>query len=210
MDFPFLRISIFASFFFLTGCSESTTSKPPPLNLENAQEITLLGEDIVLNLPNLLKRSSRYSLANDIPALRQDSLALYLIQNMLEGLEFEDSEIDVFVDTTSSFHTLVILNVAYMPFDKNIGAMLNKSIRENYEQIESNLGYVRFEKMESTIKRRSTLQSMKFKYKISNLADQSVHYRTIYFMSNDRRSFVIYEDAAEEEDFEEFLWTIKG
>ena len=82
----------------------------------NTTWFNLDNESIALRIPNNFKKSSRFRLKEDMAYQTKDSSQLLFMQNALENLEFNDSQIDVFVDTTSQFHLAVICNLPKFDF----------------------------------------------------------------------------------------------
>lgn len=79
--------------------------------------VNLEQENIKLRVPKHLKKSSRFRIKEDLPILSRDSIKLKLVQNSLELLEFENSEIDVLVDTGKSYRLIIICHTQRIDFN---------------------------------------------------------------------------------------------
>jgi len=77
----------------------------------------LTQENIKLRVPDNFKQSSRFRIKEDLPRLGEDSTKLSLVLKSLHLLEFEDSEIDVFIDTSKAYRLVIVSNVPKIDFN---------------------------------------------------------------------------------------------
>lgn len=192
----------------LIACAEEASEKKEDI-WSGTQSIELIGEKIKLKIPTSFKRSSRYRVKEDIPQISTDSFRLSMLQNTLRNLEFQDSEIDLFVDTTVNYRLLLIMNVERINFDKTAGSIFNVKLKQEYETLErENIG-LEAEKIDSRMKTNNRQKVLKYKYRIRNVYTDQDIYRTIFFISTKIQSFIVYEISSEIEDVEKYLWSIK-
>ena len=167
----------------------------------------LSSENIKLKLPNQLKESSRYRLEEDLPLLTQDSSKLRLVQNALGILEFEDSEIDVFVDTTKTYRLIIICNTQRIDFNKSDAAVLKKQIEvQNQNDAALNTELV-YGNILAQMKGNQSLKLVRYTTPISNLKDTNKVYNSIYYLTGNSYSLIVYEFSSDEELVEKYLWT---
>ena len=141
--------------------------------------------------------------------MASDTVAMMITQRALEALEFDDAEIDVFVDTNSNLNFLVIINIRHAPFDKDVAAVLNQQIQNSYQQMVSFNPNLKAEKLASTMQGTNAMKSMKFKHKITFLPTDQSQYETIFFVTTEYRSYAIRQISIDPEDIGDFIWSIK-
>ena len=202
---------ILSAFLLLTGCSKNGKKNNGDLAfLENTKEIKLDKETTRFKIPNHYKKTSRYRIEQDIPRLKEDSIALFITQKELEALEFQDSEIDIYVDTISKYHTIRFINHKQISFSIEEANLLNKLISDELKLLDEQIPEIEIVKLNSNIRRGKKWEYMKFKFHFKNLVDSNRSiYKTTYFLTTDRQSFAIIEYSETEDDLEKYLWTIK-
>ncbi|MFK8101253.1 MAG: hypothetical protein AB8G15_01965 [Saprospiraceae bacterium] len=202
-----LFISFFLTSFCMLSCGNDGVQQVKNL-WPDTQKIQLQDENVYLQIPKQLTRSSRYRLQQDMPNLEKDSLSLVLFQDALAGMEFDDAEIDVFVDSTSNW-MIIIMNLPYVPLDKNIGAMFNGILKKKARAIEAKYPNLKVNKIASRMKQNKQQKMMKFKNQYLDEKAQRQFFESIYFISTKIQSYAIVEIAAGEKDIEKHLWSIK-
>jgi len=193
----------------LPGCSDKKKEGMTEVSAMNGIYVYLAGDRTRVKLPEHYKRSSRYRLEEDLPALAADSLGLFVVQNNLEMMEFEDDEIDVFVDTLSKFNMLIIIDFDNIPLSKELGGLLSAQIKNRYEQLDFSIPEIAVQKITSNLKSGNNISRLKFKYKIEQELTGDHNYNTTYVLSTNKRSYIIFEISKTEADIEPYLWTIK-
>lgn len=175
----------------------------------NTTWINLKEENIKLRIPNQLKATSRYRIKRDFPELSKDSNKLILVQKSLELLEFEDSEIDVLVDTTKAYRMIVICNTQRIDFNKTDASILKKQLKLNNEKSKQEMPTLRFGDITAKMKSNSKHKLARYTTKIQNTLDNSEVFNSIYYLTGDSYSLVVYEFSEDEDSIEKFLWTAK-
>lgn len=191
----------------LNSCESSVQKKSN--KWPDSIKIQLLQEQVFINMPNSFKRSSRYKIKQDMPLIGKDSSQLKIIQTSLEYMEFEDAEIDVFVDTTAKCRMIVIANTEHIPFDKKSGSIINSMLKDDYANLEKSNPLLKVTKLDSRMKSNNKQKVLKFKHEIANTLWDSKLYKSIYFITTKIQSFIVYEISIEKEDIEYYLWSIK-
>ena len=176
---------------------------------KDTQVIQLRNENLSLKIPNSFKRSSRYRIKEDLPGIGRDSFLLLMMQNTLENLEFQDAEIDVFIDTITPGRLLIILNTELIPFDKTSGQIIHTAFKRQFESLERDNEGLSAEKVDSKMNNNSKQKMLKFKYKISNAIIGTKIFQAVYFVSTRIQTLVVYEFSSEEQDIEKYLWSLK-
>ncbi len=203
----FLFIGLFLTSCWLISCGNDGAQQVKNL-WPDTQKVQLQDENVYLKIPKSLLRSSRYRLEQDLPTLKNDSLSLALFQNALAGMEFDDAAIDVFVDSTSNW-MIIIMNFAYEPLSKNLGAMFNGVLKKKARAIEAQYPNLKVNKIASRMKQNKQQKMMKFKNQYLDEKAQRQLFESIYFVSTKIQSYAIIEIAAGEKDIEKYLWSIK-
>lgn len=193
---------------FLISCGNSPTESSKN-NWEGTRYEHLNQEKIQLRIPNQMKRSSRYRLEKDLPILAKDSTKLRTVQNSLKLLEFEDSEIDVFIDTTKSYRMLIICNISRIDFSKADVAMLKQQLKSNNEKSQINEPTFKYGELSATMKANQIHKLARYTTQITNIVDNSMVYNSIFYLTGSSYTLVVYEFSEDEESIEKYLWTTK-
>ncbi len=202
-----IAIQIFISL-FLISCGNSSTNKQTN-DWTGTKWEQLSQENIKLRIPNQLKRSSRYRIKEDLPKLAEDSIKLRIVQNSLKLLEFEDSEIDVFVDTTKTYRMLIICNTSKIDFSKTDVAILKKQLKLNNDQSQINEPSFQYGEISAKLKANQTHKLARYTTQIQNKIDNSKVYNSIYYLTGNSYTLVVYEFSEDEDSIEKYLWTTK-
>ncbi len=203
------HLKLFFFTIFLLSLGSCNRSSPPDL-YAGAQTIHLAKESATLKLPTYFKRSSIYRLSEDIPYLSEDTNFLQSIEETLKSFEFEDSVLDILVDTTSELRCLIIADEQRFEIDEMSGNILNKQLEEQFRQLDEESLFLEINKIDSKMKMNSKIEMLKYKYEFVNTLNRNSYYRTFFFVSNPSRSLFIIEISVEGIDVEDYLWTVKG
>lgn len=169
----------------------------------------LEGENIKLKLPNHFKLSSRYRLKEDMPLLSQDTAQLYLVQKSLELLEFEDSLIDIYVDTTKLFRMIFICNTQRIDFNKSdIGILKYQTELNNKKYADQNYE-LEFGEVSANLRGKGNLKLARLTTPITKIADNSTLFNSIFYVTGSTFSLVVYEFSNDEEFIETYLLTAR-
>ena len=193
---------------FLIACGNNPESKQANDWKETTWE-QLQQENIKLRIPNQLKRSSRYRIKEDLPVLATDSIKLRQIQNSLELLEFEDAEVDVFVDTTKTYRMIIICNTSKIDFNKTDAAILKQQLKANNENQQLSHPSLEFGEISAKLKGNQNHKLARYTTQIRNKLDDSKVYNSIYYLTGSSYTLVIYEFSEDEDSIEKYLWTTK-
>jgi len=174
---------------------------------DNTTNHYLTNEDIRVNLPNCFKRSSRYRLKEDIPFLKSDSATLRFVEDELMALEFEDRDVDVYVDTTLDYRFIVICNIDKILFSNNDAAILKRTIKMQNQKMAERNPSLNFGIVEATINNNSDLIMARFTTPVANIFQNTSVYNSVYFVTGDVHTLVVYEFSESEAKVEDFLWT---
>lgn len=195
----------------LLGCESAEPRKKTTVNKIIDAKKVLLNEEIAqIQLPKSYIKSSRYTIGTDLKDMQEDTISLRMQERMLRAMEFEDSDIDVFVDTLSQFNRIIIVDIPLIELNPTIGGQLNSVIKNSINNLcyESE-GNLSAEKIESTMKQvHSDLQYFKFKYRILNHTTELGFDFTYYIFSSSLRTYLIYEYTITE-DIERYLRKLK-
>ena len=169
----------------------------------------LNSENIKIRLPNQFKPSSRYRIREDLPILAKDSTQLRLLQNSLELLEFEDSEIDVYIDTSKTYRLIIICNTQRIDFNKSDASILKKQLELNNQNNAANNPSLEFGELTAAMKGNQNLKLVRYTTPITNTIDNSKVYNSIYYLTTNSYTLIVYEFSIDEELIEKYLWTTK-
>ena len=201
---------VICAFIAFTISSCSSDGKPESSDIwANTTWVTLEKEAIKFRKPNKLMRSSRYRIERDSPTIAKDKQMLRVLQNTLESLEFQDSEIDVFIDTTTYFHVLIICNVAPINFGARDVAIIKQQLTEQNRLAELTNPNLNYEEVNAKLKRSSEITLAKFETKIVDPTLNSSIYNSIYYLTTKSYSLIVYEFSDYRKDIENYLWSVK-
>lgn len=156
-------------------------------------------------LPIAFRESGRYRLKNDVPIFRNDTFMLSSLQRQLERMEFTDSEIDVFVDTSSNYHLLIIVDMARIPLDQTTGSLVAKNIKQQHDEEEiATAGFIKFKTLETSYKRAVNGEYFKFKYEMTSILEDKI-YDTRYVLTTDSQTFFLIEMSDSKPDLENYI-----
>ena len=204
-----MRISIQILFsLFLISCGNSSTNKVTN-DWQGTRWVELNQEEIKLRIPNQFKRSSRYRIKEDLPKLAEDSVKLRLVQNSLKLLEFEDSEIDVFIDTTKTYRMLIICNTSKIDFSSTDIAFLKQQLKADNDQSQIKEPAFQYGEISATLKANQTHKLARFTTQIQNKIDKSKVYNSIYYLTGNSFTLIVYEFSKDDDFIEKYLWTSK-
>ncbi len=203
-----LRILMVIFISLLISCKDNKQTKSESI-WSNTIQTTLEGESINFKRPKNLKRSSRYRIKEDIPILKNDTAKLYLIQKALESLEFEDSEIDVFVDTSTIFRVVIMCNTPRIDFNKNDIGLLKLQLEDKNRLIEQENPVLSHSIIKAQLKKNSKLTIAKYKYEVLNSLNENRVYNSLYYLTSPAFTLVVYEFSDNEKDIEKYLWSVK-
>ncbi len=202
---PTLYILITICLFFL-NCSNQKKSNSP---YENAKTFSLLEIDKNIKLPASFKRTSRYRVKEDVSKLKEDTLALYLFQETLHSAEFIDAEVDIFADTTSEFHTVIILEQQRMQINKTTGSIIKKQLNDMYRSFEAHNSDITVVEVESNMSQNNIGSLLKYKHNLKNWNNGLDIYYNQFFYSNSNKSFMITEINMSIKDITKYIWSLK-
>ena len=169
----------------------------------------LMEENIKLRIPSQFKRSSRYNLNEDIPALAADSASLIYFQDQLEALEFTDSEIDVFIDTTKVFRIVIICNTEKIDFTQEDIGVMRYQLNAQIDELANSRSVMEYGEVSASFSETNMHKLALFNFKSKNTVDNSELYNSVYYLSGSSYSLVVYEYNSDEDMIQEYLWTTK-
>ena len=193
-------------FLFSFSCEDDKKTRPI---FADAQQHYLTNEEITLLLPKDFRRSSRYRLNQDMPLLKKDSARLRYIEDELMALEFEDRDIDVFVDTTLDYRFIIILNTEKLSFNREDVAIMRTSVNieneaQNYNNPSINIGDTK-----ATINNNGSLKMARLTTPVYHKFFESQTYNTTYFLTGVYQTLIIYEFSESAKRIEKYLWASK-
>ncbi len=204
---PLSKLIAIFSLLILIGCDSK--SKQETVNWENAIEHYLRGKQVSIKLPESFKVSSRYRIKEDLPALNDNEARSIVVQKALEKFENSDSEIDLYIDTTSQYRFFVILDSdEKISIDKSAAAKLGRVLMEDYEKMNLSKRGIEVKKLVSTIKQNNIQKMAKFKFEVLNKRKKMKTYVTSFFITNSTRTLIIHEFSDSIEDMEYYTWSI--
>ncbi|MEM1220797.1 MAG: hypothetical protein AAGH79_17890 [Bacteroidota bacterium] len=194
----------------LYACQESQTSEKSKENPWVGTTWEYLdGVPIKFRKPGALKRSSRYRIYKDLPSVAEDSVLLLLLQNSLEAMEYQDREIDVFIDTTTEFRLMTMSNMPRMAFNAVDATVLKTMIKRRMEQADIENPLIEFGPLKASMKNSKTIQLARFQYTMTNSLDQMQLQETHYFLTGPSFSLYVWELADSPVEIEKYLWSLK-
>lgn len=192
------------------ACGGDNQSKNNTVDWGDSNDYYLNGQKLSIKLPAKFKESSRYRINTDVPRLTSDKDLSQVVQSALESFEETDKNIDVFVDTTSQYHFVTILDAeGKITIDKSSAARLGKRLMEDYGQMNLSKRGMEVNRLESNIKKSTQQQLAKYKFEIINKKKKTKVYATSFFITNSTRSMIIHEFSDSKDDLELYTWSLK-
>jgi hypothetical protein len=149
-------------------------------------------------------------LKEDVAYLKDNAEVLKIFQELLHTFEFQDAEIDVFVDETSEYHIVVIIDIPKIEINKLTGGILKKQINDNFRNLEANNPDFTFVERESNISKNNNGALMKFKHNVKNWKyDNFGVFHTNYIYTNSTKSYNIIEINTSTKDISDYIWSLK-
>ena len=142
--------------------------------------------------------------------LRKDTSFLQSIEKSLVSLDFEDDDLDVFVDTTGELRCLIIADGPRIGIDEEAGKLLNEKIANQFKKLEEDNLFLEIHKIDANLKIKNQIAILKNKYEFVDALNRVSYYRSIFFISNPSRSLLVIEISIDGNDIEDYLWTLKG
>lgn len=199
---------ILLSVAFLFSCN-SKSSNESSVDWGETQEHYLNGKGVSIKLPGTFILSSRYRIKQDLPALNNKSAAASIIEDALADYERKDPNINVFVDTSSQYRFVTILNSEEkIALDKSSAARLGKVLMEDYKKMDLSKRGVEVSRIESNIKNNNYQKLAKFKFEIKDKRKKKSSYVTSFFVTNNTRTLILHEFSDSKEDLEFFTWSL--
>lgn len=194
--------------FIVISCKESKSIKANAI-WSNTTWRFLDDESIKIRLPNQLKKTSRFRIQEDLPALSKDSSKLLLLQNSLKELEFKDSDLDVYIDTTAQYRLIILCNTARIDFDKRDASIIKKQMEESNRKAEMQDSALRFGELDAKLSATSELKMTRYTTPVTNMLNGTLTYNTICYLSGDSFTLIIYEFSDTPPIIEDYLWSTK-
>lgn len=193
---------------FCIACGQSNKNRSTTI-WPNTVWFQLTQEMIKLRLPSSFKRSSRHRLEQDLPSIARDSIRLTMMQNALEMLEFEDAEIDLFVDTTKDNRLVIVSNFPKFNITtRNFASMKEEIVKRNENDRINNPEFL-YSDIGAQMKSNAQHTLARYTKKITNRLDLSDIYHSIYYLTGSSYSLMIYEFSEDDENIERCLWSTK-
>ena len=148
----------------------------------------LLGDAGHLRVPSSFVRTSRYRLREDAPWLAQDSATLRQFQDSFAGREFEDPEIDIWIDSLSPGLLVAVMDLPMLPLDATTARVMTTQVTRSFEASAASSG-AQVERLASQMKQTPRLSLVKLKFRLSH-PDGSVGYVPTYVASTPSRSII--------------------
>lgn len=179
------------------------------LNTEVTRRVQLERENIFLEMPENYLRTSKGTYERDISNLKLDVVQKKQFDGILNSMEFQDAEIDIFYDTVTKFNWVAILNVPEMPLNRQSATIFANYLENQYGSLDDDpLFFV--EKITSSINTSQGKTIAQYKYKFTNHRNegQPPYYLTSYLVKGKGYSVVAHEMHLWEENLYPILWSL--
>lgn len=163
-------------------------------------------QGIRLFLPKEFKKLSKSEYLELIEQ-SADTMALSLENERLRNIYLSGREIYLFLHTTSN-SILSVIPTDYVKFNKSDAQMLLNQIRYNNDEINASTGVI-FNKKEARFFGTKEAQIFKAIYQVTVPKNQSEHYKQIYFVSFNNKSFALTLETTFIIDFDPYLEKIR-
>ncbi|TXF91603.1 hypothetical protein FUA23_00010 [Neolewinella aurantiaca] len=187
----------------LSGCG---SSDHPGKKLPTAGSThQLLDSSTSIRLPTDFVRIDTEEYVHADPSSPLANWAIPVLQTTLDNLKFQDSSIDMFLDSTNRGTVLAIIDTKYIPLSKESGSMLASTIKKAQD---SDMRHAYTTKNKS-FKRNGTLGMMHFQYMVADVQlGGDPFYQGLFFLSSSQKIYVVYELSGKEASIKDYLWTL--
>lgn len=195
--------------YVLWSCGNGPATAPDPIWSDTSNEY-LVGERIHFKKPARLTRSSRYFIERDLPYLAADSSRLAALQRVLEMMEFEDEELDVFVDSTSGNRLIVIATAPRIDFTNQEAAMLKAEMQRTSDELSLLDTSVQRGRIVGKLNGTGDLRMATYAQRFSSAAMGGSWVHTTYFLTGRNFMLVVFEFSDDDGLMEPYLWSVES
>lgn len=199
---------ILIALFLGNSCSNDSENQESD-HWKNTTWHYLEGEPLKIRMPNQMKKSSRYRIEEDLPWLSNDPFRLLVLQSTLHQLEYQDAEVDVFIDTTTRYRVVIICNTQKVDFSaKDINRLKQQLQAEflNNKAINPDLAY---EKIDAKMGKSPDLVLASLKTSVAQVSTNERVNSVFYFLTGTAFTLAVFEITDTEETVEKYLWTAR-
>ena len=193
------------SVFMFSACSNS---QPTEDQWSGTNEISLDGENIMFRFPTKFKRSSLYLLDSEIPNPTKNKTNLSLLKTFLAQTEHDDQYIDVFIDTTTQFRVLVVINAELLDLDETQATYITQNLNVVHNRVERANDGLKIKRLEANLKENRNQKVYKLKHEITMKSNPKL-YKNLYYASTDLLTIQVLEFSDIDEDVEKYMWSLR-
>ncbi|MEL7117786.1 MAG: hypothetical protein AAFO07_00035 [Bacteroidota bacterium] len=202
----FYHLLVFSvSTFVFSACSNS---QPTEGQWAGTNEISLDGENIMFRFPSKFKRSSLYLLDSDIPSPTKNKTNLSLLRTFLAQTEHDDQYLDIFIDTTTQFRVLIVINAKLTDLDETQATYITQNLNVVHSRVERANSGLNIKRLESNLKENRNQKVFKLKHEITMKSNPKL-YKNLYYASTDLLTIQVLEFSDIDEDVEKYMWSLR-
>lgn len=203
-----LRLLLLGSLTLLWNCG-GDKQKGRELNTDQLQKHALINEGTSLSLPTSFFRLTQEEFLSGKGAEIYDQVFVEQFTDLLTAMSFEDAQLDLFVDTSNYEGLLLFVDTEYIDLNPSVGNALASQVKQQNDAQQAANPNLEITSMRTSLDSGSGKSIMRLKYKFSDAAYGLTNYRSIYFVSTLRKTFVVHEFSATPRDVYDFLWSLQ-
>ncbi len=161
-----------------------------------------------IDLDNGYQKSSRYRVAQDVPSLKNNASLTKNLQEAINYLEFEDAQLDVFVNPSKPLDAVFITKIDPLLLSKEQGQLLNVEMEEWLNDVNKKEDILT--KVSSDLRRSPLMSYYKFQYSMHKGNKKKELNFTNYFVITEVKSYLITHMSSDDNTIESSIRTLSN
>ena len=163
-----------------------------------------------ISLPPNFKSSKRNQIKDEVPSFKKGHIAHELLNEVFDNSDFSTISPNIFIDTTSDLHALVIIDTELIRITKENSDEIKKRIDSDFVLLFSNFATLSANEVQSYRNFNGSANLYKCKYALKDHDTSAPEfYWTSFIYSTDIRSYYVYEVNIDKEDQYNAIWSIR-
>jgi hypothetical protein len=196
-----------ASLSFLWSCGRND-SQELQADAPTVQKQTLVNEGTSLDLPASFFQLTKEEFLGGKGEEIYDQVFVEQFNELLTVMALEDPQLDIFVDSSDYESLLLFVGTNFMDLFALGNVLADNIEQQNNAKLSANPN-LQISTIATTLHSGSGNSILRLKYKFFDAAYGLTNYRSFYFISTVKKTFVVHEFASTERDVYDFLWSLK-
>lgn len=132
------------------------------------------------------------------------------VKTALQFLDFEDSQLNGFIDTTDVMHSFIIQKITPLLETKEQGITLSLDMQEWVADVNSRLKSDVVKKISSDFRRSPAMSYYKYQYVFNEGNSKNEFYMTTYYVAAKVKSYLVTEIGQKDSSIEKSIRTLSN